>query len=121
MTNHPHDVVALSVVRYLGRGALLALAGVVFLVYRSIESASQIDPSTVALVSGVSTLAGAAFGALGAILASTGRGAPQEVNVVNPPTEPIPVEPAADDNELGEASLLVVVVVVLLVLLLILL
>jgi len=97
MTQQPvHDVVALSVVRYLGRGAILALLGVVFLVYRSIESANQIDPSTVALVSGVSTLAGAAFGALGAILASTGKGAPAPVQVVNEPTDPIPVEPGED-------------------------
>lgn len=93
MNQQPHDIVALSVVRYLGRGALLALVGVVFLVYRSIESANQIDPSTVALVSGVSTLAGAAFGALGAILASTGKGTPQPVEVTNAPENPVPTEP----------------------------
>lgn len=98
MTQQPHDIVALSVVRYLGRGAILALLGVVFLVYRSIESANQIDPSTVALVSGVSTLAGAAFGALGAILASTGKGTAQPVTVENPPSDPIPVDPTPPEE-----------------------
>lgn len=91
-----HDVVALTVVRYLGRGAILALIGVVFLVYRSIESANEIDPSTVALVSGVSTLAGAAFGALGAILASTGKGTPTPVTVENASDQPVPVDPAPE-------------------------
>lgn len=98
MTNHPHDIVALSVVRYLGRGAILALVGVVFLVYESIRSANQIDPSTVALVSGVSTLAGAAFGALGAILASTGKGTTQPVEVTNTADSPVPVDAAPEDG-----------------------
>ena len=89
--DHPHDKVALTVVRYLGSGMLLALVGIVYLVHQSVSSSNAIDPSTVALVSGVSTLAGAALGSLGAILASTGKGTPQPVVVDQPADNPIPV------------------------------
>lgn len=63
-----HDKVALRVILFLGTGMLLGLAGVILLVHESIQSSNEIDPSTVALVSGVSTLVGMGFGALGAIL-----------------------------------------------------
>lgn len=89
MTNRPHDAVAMTVVRFLGSAVLLFGFGVIFLVYRAI-GLETIDPSTVALVAGVSTLAGAAMGALGSILASTGKGAPAPVEVVN---GPVPTEP----------------------------
>ena len=85
-----HDRVALTVIRFLGSAAILGLLGVVFLVFQTTQSANQIDPSTVALVAGVSTLAGSALGALGSILASTKGAAPQPVSVVNSPADPIP-------------------------------
>lgn len=94
MTAPVHDKVALTVVRFLGCIALTALAGVIFLVWRATESPNEIDPSTVALVAGVSTLAGSALGALGSILASTGKGAPQPVVVENKPSDPIPTQDA---------------------------
>jgi hypothetical protein len=85
----PHvDRVALTVVYFLGSAALLGLAAVAVLVYHA-TGFDKIDPSTVALVSGVSTLAGSALGALGAILASTGKGAPQPVTVENPVSDPV--------------------------------
>lgn len=86
------NTVERSVVRFLGWGMLIALGGVLWLVHDSIRSANQVDSSTVALVSGVSTLAGTAFGALGAILAHTNTPT-QDVNVVNPPSDPVPTEP----------------------------
>lgn len=89
-----HDKVAFTVVCFLGSAALLFGAGVVFLVYKTIGY-ETIDPSTVALVSGVSTLAGAAMGALGSILASTGKNSPQPVVVENPPSDPVQTTEAA--------------------------
>ena len=83
-----HDKVALRVITFLGVAVILFGCGVIFLVYTSIGY-DKIDPSTVALVSGVSTLAGAAMGALGSILASTGGRAPQPVTVENPPSNPV--------------------------------
>lgn len=95
--NQAHDKVAFTVVCFLGTAALLFGSGVIFLVFKTIGY-ETIDPSTVALVSGVSTLAGAAMGALGSILASTGKGAPQPVVVEQPANNPIPTtdSPPAD-------------------------
>lgn len=90
-----HDRVALTVIRFLGTAAILGLLGVVFLVYQTTQSDNEIDPSTVALVAGVSTLAGSALGALGSILASTKGAAPQPVTVENTPADPVPTAPAA--------------------------
>jgi hypothetical protein len=91
-----HDRIALTVVRFLGWSAILALGGVIFLVHQA-TGYDKIDPSTVALVSGVSTLAGAALGGLGAMLANTSRGT-QPVTVENPPDQPVPVDPAPEDG-----------------------
>lgn len=105
MTSQPHDKVAFTVVCFLGTAALLFGGGVIFLVFKTLAYES-IDPSTVALVSGVSTLAGAAMGALGSILASTGKAAPQPVvgvpggepvKVEDTTVEPHPDAPAASD------------------------
>lgn len=89
-----HDRVALTVIRFLGSAAITGLLGVVFLVYQATQSSNQIDPSTVALVAGVSTLAGSALGALGSILASTRGSAPQPVTVEQPANNPIPTTDA---------------------------
>lgn len=101
--NRGHDLVALTVVCFLGTAALLFGGGVIFLVHASIGY-EKIDPSTVALVSGVSTLAGAAMGALGSILASTGKGAPAQPAgteadpvSVTLPDQPVQVTPVAAD------------------------
>lgn len=98
MSQHPHDRIALTVVRFLGTIALGALFGVIFLVWRATESPNEIDPSTVALVAGVSTLAGSALGALGSILASTGKNTPQPVTVENPPSDPANVAVTTDED-----------------------
>lgn len=83
-----HDKVALRVITFLGVALVLAVAGVIALVHESIRSANEIDPSTVALVAGVSTLAGTALGVLGSILVRTPQ-APQQVEVTNPPSNPV--------------------------------
>lgn len=94
-TSHPHDKVALTVVRFLGAAAILFGLGAVFLVWSATQY-EGIDPSTVALVGGISGLAGVALGSLASVLASTGKGAPpQQVEVVNTPTDPVPTTPAA--------------------------
>lgn len=88
-----HDRVAITVIRFLGSSALLFGCGVIFLVYQATQSDNQIDPSTVALVAGVSTLAGSALGALGSILASTSpKGTPTPVTVENKPSDPLPTQ-----------------------------
>jgi hypothetical protein len=91
MNDRGHDLVALTVVCFLGTAALLFGGGVIFLVHASIGY-EKIDPSTVALVSGVSTLAGAAMGALGSILASTGKGVPAQP--AGTPADPVNVQTA---------------------------
>lgn len=88
MSDDPH--VGRTVVRFLGWTALLAAAGSIFLVYTSIGY-DGIDPATVALVNVPGNLASAALGALGAILATAGRGSgTQPVTVENKPSDPIP-------------------------------
>lgn len=74
-----HDKVAMRVVTFLGTAGIVGLLGVIFLVAQATRY-ETIDPSTVALVAGVSTIVGALFGSLGSILASTGKG-----------SEPVPV------------------------------
>lgn len=86
----PVDRVAMRVVTFLGSAGIIGLLGVIGLVY-SATSFETIDPSTVALVAGVSTIVGALFGSLGSILASTGKGSPQPVTVENAPSSPLPV------------------------------
>ena len=87
---HPHDKVALTVVRGLIAAARVFGCGVIFLVWTATRYEGEVDPGVVALISGVSTLAGAAMGALGSILASTGKGTPQPVTVENSPAAPVP-------------------------------
>lgn len=98
--NETHDKVALRVILFLGCGMLLGLAGVIVLVHESIRSANQVDPSTVALVSGVSTLVGMGFGALGSILGrpsapTAPAGTPADPVNVTLPDEPVQVTPVA--------------------------
>lgn len=99
--NRDHDLVALVVVCFLGAATLLGEAGVIFLVHH-VTGFENIDPSSVALVAGVSTLAGGALGALGSILASFGRstaaapaGTPADPVNVTLPDEPVQVTPVA--------------------------
>jgi hypothetical protein len=97
-----HDKVALRVILFLGLGMLLGLAGVILLVHESIQSANQVDPSTVALVSGVSTLVGMGFGALGAILgrpsaAPAPAGTPADPVNVKTADDPLEVTPVPAD------------------------
>lgn len=92
--NPVHDKVALRVITFLGVSLVLAVAGVIALVHESIRSASEIDPSTVALVAGVSTLAGTALGVLGSILVRTPQGT-QPVTVENAASNPVPTTEAA--------------------------
>lgn len=87
---HPHDKVALTVVRFLGAGAILGLAVTGYLVWRALSYEG--DPATVALIGSVSSLASLFAGSLASILASTGKGAPQPVTVENPPADPVPVQ-----------------------------
>lgn len=89
-----HDKVALTVVRFLGAGALIFGVGVIFLVYTATGYEGGVPDGTVALISGVSTLAGTAMGALGAVLATTGKAGTQPVEVVNSPTAPVPTTDA---------------------------
>lgn len=98
---HPHDKVALTVVRFLGAATLVFGSGVIFLVWSATQY-DGIDPSTVALVAGVSTLAGSAMGALGSILASTGKNTPQPVTVENTPADPVPTTPAVEPGYVSE-------------------
>lgn len=91
-----HDKVAMRVVTFLGAAGIIGLCGVIFLVWHA-TGYDKIDPSTVALVAGVSTIVGALFGSLGSILASTGKGNPAQeptpVEVVNTKADPVPTEP----------------------------
>lgn len=93
MSEHPHDKVALTVVRFLGVGAIVGLAVTGFLVYRALDFEG--DPATVALIGSVSSLASLFAGSLAAILASTGKNTPQAVTVENPPSDPVQTTEAA--------------------------
>lgn len=76
-----------SVIRWLGTLAVIGLVGIIALLIL------EIDPAAVALVAG---LAGTAAGSLGTLLATTGTNQmpPQQVEVVNPADDPVPVDPA---------------------------
>src|SRR5688572_382602 len=106
---HPHDKVALTVVRFLGAAAITFGVGAIFLVWAATQY-EGIDPSTIALVSGVTGMAGVALGSLASVLASTGKGAPQPVTVENPPSDPaavsvVPPQPPAPPTDLdGEET-----------------
>jgi hypothetical protein len=97
MSDDPH--VGRTVVRFLGWTALLAAAGSIFLVYTSIGY-DGIDPATVALVNVPGNLASAAIGALGAILATAGRGQAQPSGS---PADPVNVQTAEKPLEVTPA------------------
>lgn len=74
--------IPLLVIILLGVFALVSLLGTIWLI------ANKADQGSVAVVSG---LCGTALGALGTILSRT-SGDTQQVQVVNPPSDPVPVE-----------------------------
>jgi hypothetical protein len=88
----------ITVIRYLGRIAIvlalgfLALTGnLLFLAGKS----GSVDPVAVGSVGAVGSALTFVLGALGAMLVSTrSDDSPQQVTVMNPPTEPVLVEPA---------------------------
>lgn len=71
------------VVTLLGLFMLIGLVGAIWLV------ANKAQGESIAMVSG---LTGTALGALGSVLSHTGGAEPQNVNVTNPPSDPVPVE-----------------------------
>lgn len=89
MTAHPHDRVALTVVRGLVLAAVIGLLATGGLCYVALQYEG--DSSTVAVIAIIGNLASAALGSLGSILASTGKAGPQPVTVENPPADPVPV------------------------------
>lgn len=93
--------VALTVVRFLGLGAIVGLAVTGFLVYRALDYEG--DPATVALIGSVSSLASLFAGSLASILASTRGSSPTPVTVENPPSAPVPTTeaPATADVTAG--------------------
>lgn len=88
MSAHPHDKVALTVVRFLGVAAVVGLVTVGLLCY--VALGYEGDSSTVAVLAIVGNLASAALASLGSILASTGKGTPQPVEVTNTAADPVP-------------------------------
>ena len=90
--NHPHDKVALTVVRFLGIASIVGLVVVGGLCYVALQYEG--DGSTIAVVAIVGNLASAALASLGSILASTGKNTPQPVEVTNSPADPVPTTPA---------------------------
>lgn len=97
MTSHPHDKVALTVVRFLGIASIVGLVVVGGLCYVALQYEG--DGSTIAVVAIVGNLASAALASLGSILASTGKNAPAPeptpVEVVNTPADPVPTSPTS--------------------------
>lgn len=75
-----------AVVIFLGVGMLVGLIGLIWLV----GTTSVKDAALLAVIAGPT---GTALGSLGTLLARTG-GEAQDVNVINPPTDPVPVDPA---------------------------
>lgn len=81
-----------SVIRFLGFTVLLSLAVTAYLVNKVVGLAAEtVDPTLVALIGLAATPGSAALGALGAILATTGKGE-TPIEVVAPPGEPLAVE-----------------------------
>lgn len=81
----PHDRLVLLVV-----GGLLLLAVVALAILGALALLERDAPDL--LLGALVSVLGTATGALGAVLTQTGRGT-QEVQVVNPPAEPVPTEP----------------------------
>lgn len=84
------------VLAIIGALALVALILASSLAYAVVSGASVAE----AVLTLLSAQLGAAVGALGTMLAHTGT-TPQPVNVVNEPTDPVPVDTSADDAEAG--------------------
>lgn len=75
-----------AVVLFLGSFAILGLGGLIWL----IDHGSVKDAALLAIIAGPT---GGALGALGTLLARVGPGdGTQQVQVVNAPTDPVPVE-----------------------------
>lgn len=91
MARHKGDPVAMRVVTFLGVLAMIGALGCIFLVHGAMQY-DKVDPGTFPLINSISNFAAAALGALGAILASTGKG----VTVENPPSDPVPTAPVPD-------------------------
>lgn len=91
MAEHPHDKVALTVVRFLGLASITGLIVVGVLCYVALQYGAE--GSTVAVIAIVGNLASAALASLGSILASTGKSSPQPVTVENTTADPVPTEP----------------------------
>lgn len=74
-----------AVVCFLGVGMLVGLIGLIWLVGRT----NVKDAALLAVIAGPT---GTALGSLGTLLARTGSEAPADVNVVNPPEDPVLVD-----------------------------
>lgn len=102
-----HDVVALTVVRFLGAASVLGITASAVLAYVALRYEGNSNAAVVIAI--VGNLASAAVASLGSILASTGKGAapaPQPVEVVNTPEkpanvteQPMPVAPVIPAND----------------------
>jgi hypothetical protein len=88
VTASTHDPVAMRVVTFLGFASVIGILSAGALAYTALRYEGNSNAAVVIAV--VGNLASAAVASLGSILASTGKAAPQPVNVVNPPTDPIP-------------------------------
>lgn len=95
--------VVLTVIRYLGRIALILAAGVLYLTWVLIDSGDgtkTVDATSVGAVGAVCTLLGSVLGALGALLVSTRAGddAPPKVQIDQPPNEPVPTTDVTSED-----------------------
>lgn len=105
-----HNRVALTVIYFLGWIALGAMLWSGFLIHEAVVSDNAIDSAAVALVGQMVSIATLALGALGAMLSSTSPKpapppmvydpirdmavpAPVDVNVTNPPENPVETHP----------------------------
>ena len=93
MTRHPHDAVAMTVVRGLVVASVVSIVSAAVPCYVALQYGAE--GSTVAVIAIIGNLASAALGSLGSILASTGKGAPQPVTVENTAADPVPTAPNA--------------------------
>lgn len=94
-----------DVIRTLGAIALLGLVGSFVLVYTVVRSTNELDAVTATLITAFMAVGSNAAVALGAILATTNKGAPQPVTVENKPSEPIPTTDATTGNPPAEVEI----------------
>lgn len=85
-----------TVIRFLGAAAMALVVGEVLLVADALHSGHDVSPAAVALIGGVSTLAGTVIGSLGSLLVSTrpGAAAGDPTTFTAPPTSTVTVEPS---------------------------